>query len=254
MRLFVLALALLVAADAGPRFVRVDHVLAEMPTRGDTLRVVAGIICDRFNGAVIDSSVESVRIVNRHGAYLYSDTFYVRKGAKGSLYAQVAVEAWPVWWTGGVGFKLRDEAVNPSLRRRFGPSYHCRYLAVRGDSVVPVIPWCSLCGELLSGDRVMHPVSFGSFHVELPLRVRFDLPGGGLEVVPPRDQAAGGLAILEAKGARIHWWPEDPLSPNAHLYPADSVRRAFLYRSVAGAKGDSITVTPTLVLQLGGRT
>lgn len=242
---------MLAASIAGPRFERIDRVLAEIPVQGDTLRAVAGVIRDRANHASPDSSVESLRILNRRGACLYSDTFYVRKGPDGPLYAQVAVDAWRNRWSHGWAFKLRDESVNQVLRARFGPDYHCRYVVVRGDSVVPVTPWCQLCGDLNPGDLVLHGVDLGWFRVALPLRIRFDSPQGGIEVVPTRDPKAGGLAVLQINSARIHWWPEDPLGPNAHLYPSDSVRRVFVYRAAIGQEGDSVTVTPASTVRFG---
>jgi hypothetical protein len=222
------ALVLLMAYGGSWRFQRIDRVLAEVPAGGDTLRVVAGIIRDRFTTSWPDSSVESIRIVNRQEAYQYSDTFFVHKGPEGPLYAQVVVGAWPVKWSRGYGLKLRDEAVHPEL----GADYvdeHCRYFALRGERLVPVTPWCSLCGDMLSGDRVMHSVGFGWCYVLVPLRIRFDLARGGLEVVPVRSAGSGGLAELEVGG--VEAW-------------VDTASRAFLYRRVTGEAGDSVSVTP----------
>lgn len=244
-------LSMLLVPSAQPRFERVDRVLAEVPVMGDTLRAVVGILRDRTRDASPDSSVESLRILNRRGACLYSDTFYVHKGSNGPLYAQVAVAAWAIRWSNGWAFRFRDEAVNPALRARFGPDYHCRYLAVRGDSVVPIMPWCRLCGDLRPGDLVLHGVDLGWFKVALPLKLRFDLPQGGIEVAGRRDPMAGGLAVLETNGARIHWWPEAPEGPNAHLYPSDSLRRVFVYRAAVGDDGDSIAVSPASVVRFG---
>ncbi len=251
MNRWLTVLALLATSAASSRFERVDRVLAEVPVPGDTLRAVAGIIRDRTSHAEPESSVVSLRILNRRGACLYSDSFFVNKGPEGALYAAVATDAWAIQWSGGSAFKLRDEAVNPVMRARFGPNYHCRYLAVRGDTVVPIMPWCKLCGDLLPGATILHGVDLGWFKVAVPLRLRFDLPMGGIEVAPERDSSAGGLAVLRTNGTRIHWWPEDPESPNAHMYPTDTLRRAFLYRAAIGADGDSITVTPASKVQFG---
>ena len=248
----VLCAVVLIAAvaESSKRLERVDRVLAVQVTAHDTLRVVVGIIRDSSRDWP-DSSVESVRIVNRRGAYLYSDTFFVRNGADGPLYAHVGVDAWPVKWTGGVGFRLRDENQSPRFREHFGPDYHCRFFAVRGDTLVSIVPWCALCGELLSGDRIIHRVSLSRFVVDIPLRVRFDLPTGGLELAPIRDPAADNLAVLETTGACLHWGPEDPSGPKAHLYPSEPLRRAFLYRSAIGSDGDSISVTQKSVVRFG---
>ncbi len=251
MNWFLAVLSMSVLAGAEPRFERIDRVLAEIPVPGDTLRAVVGIIRDRTTHAFPDSSVESLRILNRRGACLYSDTFYVHKRPDDPLYAQVAVDAWAVRWSNGWAFRFRDEAVNPTLRARFGPDYHCRYVAVRGDGVVPIMPWCRLCGDLRPDGVVLHGVDLGWFKVAVPLKPRFDLTRGGIEVAPVRDSSSGGLAVLETHGALIHWWPEDPMGPNAHLYPTDSLRRVFVYCAAAGEDGDSISVSPSSVVRFG---
>lgn len=187
MHWFVGLLGLLGLVSAEPtksRFERVDRVLAEIPVRGDTLRAVVGVLRDRTSHVWPDSSVESLRIVNRHGTYLYEDTFYVHKGRQGPLYAQVLVEAWPIQSSAGWAFKFRDEAVDTLMRVRFGPRYHCRYLAVRADSVVPITPWCRLCSPMLPGDVVLHSVQLPWFKARVPLKLRFDLARGGIEVPP----------------------------------------------------------------------
>jgi hypothetical protein len=175
----------------------------------------------------------------------------VSNGPAAVLNAGVVVEAWPMRWAGGRGFKLRDEPVDPRPRERFGPEYECRYLAVHGKTVVPITPWCALCNELQSGDELVYEVPLGWFSARLPLRVRFDLPQGGLQISARRDPAAEGQAVLEAEGGYIHWWAEDRDSPNFDLYPTDSVRRTFLYRSALGEVGDSISVTPSSIVTFG---
>jgi hypothetical protein len=167
--------------------------------------------------------------VDRHGTYQYSDTFYVHKGVDGPLYAQVVVSACPLKWSGGRGLKLTDGGVEaPTVDDEFYVNEHCRYFALRGNRLVPVTQWCSLCDTMVGGDRIAYPVSFGWCSVLVPMRVRFDLPQGGLEVDPERSAAWGGLAKMKVR--EVEAW-------------VDTAARVFLHRAVTGEAGDSISVT-----------
>ena len=122
MHAIVVALALLLGNGTEPRFDRVDRVLAALPVGHDEFRVVATIVRDHVSHAWPDSSVETLRIINRRGECLYSESYNVSNGPAAVLNAGVVVEAWPMRWAGGRGFKLRDEPWIPGIGNASGLS------------------------------------------------------------------------------------------------------------------------------------
>ena len=234
----VLLLAVLGAAPP-PRLHRVERVLAAVPTRKDTLHVVATILRGQ-RGDPCFESVEAVRVVGRHHGAQYADTMPAfGRDAEGSLEAGVAVNAAPVAWGKVRGVVLNRTYVKYAPAEDPLPEW--RYLAVKGHRLVPVSPWCDAFGQASPGLRLLAEKSFGWFTAQILVQLRAGRSGGGLAPVPERDPGSG-LAMLPI---RI-----DDLAArdSAGVGHATGIR---LYRGPAGEAGDSLLVTAATRVEFG---
>jgi hypothetical protein len=235
--LVILTAGIALGAAAVPQLVCTDRLLAEFPVGGDTLRVIATVVHESPGDGWPDSSLAVIRIMNGRGGVPFSDSMPPARDESGRLLEEIDVAATPFAFESGEGLRLWRTDL-PSA-----PSYggDCRYFALRGRRLVPVTPWCGVCGDLLPGDRVLAREWMSWFRVLVPVRIYFEREKGGMEAVPERDEGSG-LAVLDIEGVgSLERWYEE----------ADTALLIRLYRGPVGDAGDSVTVTPASTVRFG---
>ncbi len=227
------ALAILaLLAGAGPAKVpsRSDMVLALIPAQGDTLRVIATLLHGPSLAGSPDSSVDVIRIVDRRGETVYSDSMLTSVTADGVLEEEVSVDAERISFEGRTGLTLYQCGL-PAIEGACG---QCRHFVLRGQRLVPVTPWSNVCELTAAEVWTMH------FTVRVPVRIRFDRAEGGVDLRPTRDPTTG-LAVLD----------HDQMGTPDRYYGADTTFRVRLFRGSEGDAVDSVTVTPSSRVVIG---
>jgi hypothetical protein len=240
-RRIVAVVVLVVSLGAAPAagLHRVERQLAEVPAKGDTLRVFATVLQGQHGDPCFETA-EIIRVVGRRSGEQFADTMprFWREPAS-RLQAGVTVTATRVAWGKVRGVVLHRLYVNYTPAE--SPVSECRYLALQGRRLVPVTPWFDALGRTLPSRRILAEKSLGWFTVLVPIRAQTGRRADQLEPTPDRD-AGSGLAVLQVSLEEVEERDSTDTSP---------ARGIRLYRGPTGEAADSVFVSRATPIEYG---
>ena len=218
------------------RLHRVERVLAEVPAKGDTLRLVATVLRGRIGDPCYET-IESLRVDGRSGQP-YAEGMPSASIAKdGALETGVGVTAASMAWGKVRGLVLHRTYVHSGFVEDQRADW--RYLALRGRRLVAISPWCDAHGQALPGFRLMGVKPFGWFDALIPTRLHVGRHHEGLALVPEKDRASG-LALLPIA-----------ISEMAERDSAGPASPILLYRGPTAPESDTVLVSGATPVQFG---
>lgn len=216
-------------------FRRSESLLASIPFKSDTLRVIGTKLHDDV-APRFDSTLCEVRVVDQAGTELYRESLLDCDYPGDTLEEEITLATMAFPFAGGLGIDLYLDA-SPSIASYPGD---CRYLLIQtridSDEPRPVVrPVSAWCWVFRDHDRFEYLIDEGWFSALIPVEPRFDRPNGGFE--PAGLERDSDLAVLQIQAYG---------KPSPHKQT-----QVRLFSTPVIDQYDSVLITPLTDITLG---